>query len=119
MAKTNKKVDQTIAEAKKSEAVLPGIEAQLHENLKCAVLTQLIKDADEEVVEIKTKESELDVVKEKQKVTIAKIKDFQKRLRSGAKSAFGDDSLEFERVGGKRASERKKRAKKKSPSTAA
>jgi hypothetical protein len=119
MAKTNKLVSQKIAAAKKSEAVLPGIEAQLHESLKCAILTALIKAAEELGAEINTKESELDVVKEKQKVILTKINDFQKRLRAGAKSAFGDDSLEYERVGGKRASEHKKRAKKKSTSTAA
>jgi hypothetical protein len=118
MPKRNKMVAQKIADAKKSEAVLPSIEAQLHENLKCAILSALINEAEEVGAEINAKESELDVVKEKQKVILAKIADFQKRLRSGAKSAFGDDSLEFERVGGKRASDHKKRAKKKTATAA-
>ena len=59
------------------------------------------------------------MVKENLKVTIATINDFQKRLRSGAKSVYGDDSLEFERVGGKRVSERKKHSKKKTDAAAA
>jgi hypothetical protein len=117
--KTNKVATQTIADAKKSEAILPGIDGKLSENLKCVILTALIKDAEDKVASIKTLESEIDVVKDNLKITIAKIKDFQKRLRSGAKSAFGDDSLEFERVGGKRVSEYKKHAKKKDASTAA
>ena len=35
-----------------------------------------------------------------------------KRIRSGVKAAFGDDSQQYEMVGGKRMSERKPRARK-------
>ena len=43
-----------------------------------------------------------------------KIKDDLKRLKLGVKAEYGDDSDEYEKVGGTRSSERKKPSAKKS-----
>ena len=47
--------------------------------------------------------------------SVRKLREGIKRLRLGVKAEYGDDSDEYEKVGGTRASERKKPVSKKAP----
>jgi hypothetical protein len=94
------------------QAVLPEIEGALAKNLTAAELGILITTADEDTAKLKQLKSQVAAQVASKAVTFNNILDFMKRVKSGAKSAFGDDSLEYERVGGKRISERKKKSRK-------
>jgi hypothetical protein len=103
---------KTLSKARSMHAVMADIEGSLAKDLTAAALAALIGKADDDTAQAKKLKSQIAAVVSSKKGTFKEINEFMKRVRSGAKSAFGDDSLEFERVGGKRASERKKKAKK-------
>ena len=107
-----------VAEAKHIAAVLVELDARLPEELQSSRLTEIIDEMDQESVRRKQLKTELDATIETQKQLRANLKTFMKRLRSGVKAVFGDDSLEYERVGGKRRSEFKRPSKKEAESAA-
>ena len=100
-------------------AILGEIETSLPGNLTATNLGELITQADEKVAELKRLRSQTTTAVEEKRDTFKQLNEFMKRVRSGAKSAFGDDSLEYERVGGRRTSERKKHARKEESSASA
>lgn len=102
----------TLSKARRMQAVLPEVEGALAKNLTAAELGILITKADEDTAKLKQLKSQVTALVAAKGITFDNILDFMKRVRSGAKSAFGDDSLEYERVGGKRSSERKKQSRK-------
>lgn len=78
----------------------------------------LIKEADAAAAELDAIESDKRAMTTKiatKDGNIAALADKAKRIRSGVKAEYGDDSTEYENVGGKRASDRKKPAAKAPP----
>ena len=100
-----------VSEAKKIAVALPDIESYLSEDLTTANLTGIISDIEAGSAEIKKLKDNLAAAVDAKKKKLVELRVFMKRLRSGAKSAFGDDSLEYESVGGTRRSEYKSRTK--------
>lgn len=78
----------------------------------------LIKEADAAAAELDSIEADKRAMTTKiaaKDVHIAALAEMAKRIRSGVKAEYGDDSTEYENVGGKRASDRKKPAAKAPP----
>jgi hypothetical protein len=78
----------------------------------------LIKEADAIAAELDAIEADKRALTTKiaaKDSAIAAMADKAKRIRSGVKAEYGDDSTEYENVGGKRASERKKPSPKAPP----
>ena len=102
----------TLSDARKLQAILGELENSLPTELTAANLGDLIAAADEKVVELKRLRSQTTQIVEEKRDTFKQLNEFMKRVRAGARSAFGDDSLEYERVGGTRISERKRSGRK-------
>jgi hypothetical protein len=101
-----------IAEGKRLTAALVGIEAKLPVELTSARLSAIVTTLEANSSTVKRLRSEITAAIEAKDASMKEIKEFMKRAKAGAKAAFGDDSLEYERLGGKRMSERKKATKK-------
>ncbi len=71
-------------------------------------LEDVVDDAEKDRDAIETTEAQLDKQRDKRDESYEEAWDHVKRSRAGFKGAFGDDSTEYERVGGKRRSDRKK-----------
>ena len=99
---------EKVAEAKRLHGELVGMDESLPGDLKADILGEMIDTLETEIAAVKKKKSELSAAIEAKNNSFKKLKDFFKRLKSGAKAVYGDDSLEYERVGGKRQSERKR-----------
>jgi hypothetical protein len=80
--------------------------------------SELIANAEGLEAKDKKLKAEKDAVMSANKAVYKELVEFSQRVRSGAKVAFGADSLEYERVGGKRTSNRKKASKKSDPKAA-
>ena len=76
------------------------------------VATEIVKEADATEKQLDTinaaRQTLKNLVSAKKKAVTSLNKKIA-RLRSGIKAEYGDDSLEYEKAGGKRASERKRR----------
>ena len=104
-----------VSEAKQIVAVLVGFEARLPEELSSTKLTDIVTAIEDQSIEIKKLKADLDAAMDTKKKKLRELGVFMKRLRLGTKSVFGDDSLEYERVGGTRRSEYKHRSKNETP----
>ena len=104
----SKNESTTLSNARKMQAILGEMESRLSDELTVANLGVLIAKADEEVVALKRLRTQTTAMVDEKRDTLKQLHEFMKRVRSGAKSAFGDDSLEYEKVGGTRSSERKR-----------
>lgn len=79
---------------------------------------ELIKGADAAAAQLDAIEADKRALAGKivaKDAAIAALADKAKRIRSGVKAEYGDDSSEYESVGGKRASDRKKPGSKAPP----
>ncbi|MBN2528223.1 MAG: hypothetical protein JXR76_17655 [Deltaproteobacteria bacterium] len=101
----------TLSEARKMQAILGELESSLPDDLTAQHLGELIAKADDEVVALKKLRSQTAALVDEKRDTLKQLNEFMKRVRFGTKSAFGDDSLEYERVGGTRSSEHKRRGR--------
>jgi hypothetical protein len=101
-----------IAEGKRIQTALSGIESKLPSELSAARLGAIMTALEANASAVKDLKSELTAAIEAKNTSVGELKEFLKRAKAGAKAAFGDDSLEYERLGGKRMSERKKVVKK-------
>jgi hypothetical protein len=108
-----------LAEAKQIAGILAEMDERLPEELHSSHLAEIISEIEQASVRRKQLKTELDAAIEAQKQKRSELKVFMKRLRSGVKAVFGDDSLEYERVGGKRRSEYKRRTRNETVSAAA
>ncbi len=97
-----------MSDAREMHVVLGDIEGSLAKDLTAENLEKLIAKGDEQIGKLKQLDDDTAEVTEAKRQTMRELHDFMKRVRSGAKSAFGDDSLEYERVGGTRRSEIKR-----------
>jgi hypothetical protein len=101
-----------MAEGRRVLAVLGGVEPKLPTDLNSARLTTILTSFDTTTSSVKSLKSDLAAAVEAKDTAMGELKEFLKRAKAGAKAAFGDDSLEYERLGGKRASERKRKSSK-------
>jgi len=106
-----------IAEGKRVVSTMGGIETKLPAELSTARLGAIVTALEAKSAVVKNLRSELSAAVEAKDASMGELKEFLKRARAGAKAAFGDDSLEYERMGGKRLSERKKVTRKASPAS--
>ena len=101
-----------VAEAKQLLAVLHGLEGRLSYELTAANFNEIIQAIEDRTVDMKRARSDHARAAEARKQKLAELRELMKRLRYGTKAVFGDDSLEYERVGGKRRSTFKRRSRK-------
>jgi hypothetical protein len=101
-----------LAEGRRVQAVLGGVEAKLPTDLGTARLAAILASFDANSSVVKSIKSDLAAAIEAKDTSMDELKEFLKRAKAGAKAAFGDDSLEYERLGGKRTSERKRKTSK-------
>ena len=100
--------NKIMSDAREMHVVLGDIQGRLSSDLTAEILAGLIAKGDEQLGKLKQLDTETATATEDKNQTMSELNDFMKRVRSGAKSAFGDDSLEYERVGGTRRSEIKR-----------
>jgi len=106
-----------MAEGRRVQTMLPSMDAQLPGELKAAKLASIMTTLDTNSAAVKSIKSDLTAAVEAKDASLDELKEFLKRAKAGAKAVFGDDSLEYERLGGKRTSERKRTSKKQVSST--
>ncbi len=70
--------------------------------------SEVVVDAEKERDALETAVAQVDVQRDGRDASHIKAWNYVKRGKAGFKSAFGDDSTEYERVGGTRRSNRKK-----------
>ena len=80
-------------------------------------LEDVVGAAEKDRDAIESTESQLEKQRDQRAVSYGSAWDHVKRSRAGFKGAFGDDSTEYERVGGKRRSDRKKTTRTPKPKT--
>jgi hypothetical protein len=87
-------------------------EALTFGNLTLATLTDELENAMALQVQLDGLETQLTNLRNQRDADFASIWDKVKRVRNGVKANFGDDSSQYEMVGGTRLSERKSPARK-------
>jgi hypothetical protein len=109
---TKKEMANYIVECKRIQTVVSAFDGVMPDDLKSDKIGEAIKDCEDSTQNVKGAESVVQSTKDVEKVSFKKMRAITKRVRSSVMGAFGDDSLEYERVGGKRSSERKKPSRK-------
>ncbi len=108
MAKTKKTKTKTKSDTDKMLDTLPDLDERLPADLRSAALRSAINEA-----KTKAKRRNVAFVAWRTGVDEAKaadkaVKGLMVRIRSAVKGIYGPDSVEYQSVGGKRASERKR-----------
>lgn len=104
-----------LEEARRIAQVLPKIAGALPKDLEARRFSELVKRFDEGLTAIARLNNErTDAVNHKNSTGKA-VFEFIKRVRSTVKGVYGDDSSEYDLVGGTRRSERKPPTRKKNP----
>jgi hypothetical protein len=116
---TKKEKAQFVVESRRIQTVVAEFDEIMPEDLKSAKVGEAVKECEDTTQNVKATESLVETAKNGEKIAYKKMKEIAKRIRSSVKGAFGDDSLQFERVGGKRASDRKKPSRKQKKDQAA
>ena len=101
-----------IAESKRVLAAIKKIDDSLPAALRADRFEGKIVIAETVTGKTETTRAELAVCVEEKKIALTDLYDFRKRLRAAVRAIFGDDSLIYEELGGKRLSNRKRPVRK-------
>jgi hypothetical protein len=96
---------EKITENKGFQAELARFDGGMPVDLKAESLAGLIERCEETIAATQTAKTNLAAVMDAKHKAFEAMDQCVKRVRSSVKGMFGDDSLEFERVGGKRSSD--------------
>ena len=99
---------ERIAEAKRVQMLVQEMDTDMPEDLRSTQIAAAITAVEERTAAVKKLKADLAAAVDGKNNAFRELRDLMKRVRSAAKAVFGDDSLEYERVGGKRASEIKR-----------
>ena len=99
---------ERIAEAKRVAMLLESMDERMPGDLSSTNVTAAIAAVEQQLAAVKQLKADLAAAVDAKDSAFGDLRGLMKRVRSGAKAVFGDDSLEYERVGGKRASEIKR-----------
>lgn len=103
---------ETMVESRRIYTALGKIESRLPDEVKTERLIEKIQVAEDTDGQVKTVRTELSAKVAAKKRAFSELNQLLKRVRAVVKGVYGDDSLEYESVGGKRMSEKKRPAKK-------
>ena len=101
-----------VAKAKELHAALAEVDGKLAPELKAKALTPLIADAEKAVAAREAAERARKEAVDKLNAALKKLREHGVRVRAAVKVAYGGDSLEYQKVGGTRTSERKRPTRK-------
>jgi hypothetical protein len=109
---TYKNNAELIDDSKRMQVVEIGFNDLMPKDLKAEVLGEAIETCEDTSAKVKETKASYNAAMDADKKAFRTLKTLRKRVRSSVKGIFGDDSLEYEGVGGKRISDRKRPTKK-------
>jgi len=101
-----------LVEMRRILQVLPKLAAKLPADLDEKSLTGAADDLEKKIGEVKRLNALRTEAMNLRDDAVARINDLTKRVRAAVKGAYGDDSTEYELVGGTRLSDRKRPVRK-------
>lgn len=102
----------TVQELRQLADVLNTLKVKLPNGVTGADIRKVADEADKDLQSIAAAKTQLAKMQDAKDTKVAKLKQHRTDLRTGVKAIFGDDSAEYQMVGGIKKSERKRPTKK-------